>query len=139
MHSWTILVTANLKLVSELYYISYLKWSNTNILVFDHSRYSFNFVVLNVSRKCVNYLLVWIALNAFFFFFFFQLQLLTWSFVNSVFMHGLWVPQTLFFINFFIKNGSHGTIYTFKNYFATVFSVFSFSKISSIQTDQIFL
>ena len=27
-----------------------------------------------------------------------------------------------------IKNGSHGTIYTFKNYFATVFSVFSFSK-----------
>ena len=27
-----------------------------------------------------------------------------------------------------IKNGSHGTIYTFKNYFATVFSVFSFNK-----------
>ena len=26
------------------------------------------------------------------------------------------------------KNGSRGTIYTFKNYFATVFSVFSFSK-----------
>ena len=27
-----------------------------------------------------------------------------------------------------IKNGSHGTIHTFKNYFATVFLVFSFSK-----------
>ena len=27
-----------------------------------------------------------------------------------------------------IKNGSHGTIHTFKIYFATVFSVFSFSK-----------
>ena len=27
-----------------------------------------------------------------------------------------------------IKNESHGTIYTFKNYFATVFLVFSFSK-----------
>ena len=25
-----------------------------------------------------------------------------------------------------IKNGFHGTIYTFKNYFVTVFSVFSF-------------
>ena len=25
-----------------------------------------------------------------------------------------------------IKNGSHGTIHTFKNYFATVLSVFSF-------------
>ena len=27
-----------------------------------------------------------------------------------------------------IKNGSHGTIYVFKNYFATVLSVFSFSN-----------
>ena len=27
-----------------------------------------------------------------------------------------------------IKNGSHGTIHTFKNYFATVFLVFSFNK-----------
>ena len=27
-----------------------------------------------------------------------------------------------------IKNGSHDTIYTFKNYFATVFLVFSFRK-----------
>ena len=35
-------------------------------------------------------------------------------------------PQISFFINFFIKNGSHNTIHTFKNYFATVFSVFSF-------------
>ena len=35
-------------------------------------------------------------------------------------------PQTSLFSNFFIKNRSHGTIHTFKNYFATVFSVFSF-------------
>ena len=35
-------------------------------------------------------------------------------------------PQISLFSNFFIKNGSHGTIHTFKNYFATVFSVFSF-------------
>ena len=27
-------------------------------------------------------------------------------------------PQISIFSNFFIKNGSHGTIYTFKNYFA---------------------
>ena len=31
--------------------------------------------------------------------------------------------QISLFSNFFIKNGSHGTIHTFKNYFATVFSV----------------
>ena len=34
-------------------------------------------------------------------------------------------PQTSFFSKIFIKNGSHGTIYTFKNYFVAVFSVFS--------------
>ena len=33
--------------------------------------------------------------------------------------------QTLLFSNFFIKNGSHNTIYTFKNYFTIVFSVFN--------------
>ena len=52
-------------------------------------------------------------------------------------MQGLKV--TLFLKN--IKNGSHDTIYTFKNYFATVFSVFSFkfsATISSIQTDPLY-
>ena len=29
------------------------------------------------------------------------------------------------FTNFFIKNGSHDTIHTFKNYFTIVFSIFS--------------
>ena len=40
------------------------------------------------------------------------------------------VLQITLFSNFFIKNGSHNTIYTFENYFATVFSVsvFNFSK-----------
>ena len=39
-------------------------------------------------------------------------------------------PQIPLFNNFFIKNGSHDTVHTFKNYFVTVFSVlvFSFSK-----------
>ena len=32
----------------------------------------------------------------------------------------------LLFSNFFIKNGSHGIIYTFKNYFAAVFFSFQF-------------
>ena len=34
--------------------------------------------------------------------------------------------QISLFSNFFIKIGSHGTIHTFKNYFATVFLVFNF-------------
>ena len=40
------------------------------------------------------------------------------------------VSQITLFNNFFIKNGSHNTIYTFKTYFPTVFSVliFNFSK-----------
>ena len=39
-------------------------------------------------------------------------------------------PQILLFINFFIKNESHGTIHIFKNYFATVFFIFQFSAVS---------
>ena len=35
-------------------------------------------------------------------------------------------PQISLLNNFFIKIGSHITIHIFKNYFATVFSVFSF-------------
>ena len=48
--------------------------------------------------------------------------------VGSV--HCLRDTQIYFFNKIFIKNGSHNIIYTFKNYFATLFSVFS--KISSI-------
>ena len=50
-------------------------------------------------------------------------------------VNSAWDPQILLFSNFFIKNGSHGTIHIFKNYFTTMFSVFSFSKINSIQMD----
>ena len=37
-------------------------------------------------------------------------------------------PQTFLFSKFFIKNESYGTIHTFKNYFATVFSIFIFQR-----------
>ena len=59
-------------------------------------------------------------------FFFSKPQLLTKCF-RALFMDS---QITLFNNFFFIKNGSHSTIYTFKNYFTTVFSVlvFKFSK-----------
>ena len=52
-----------------------------------------------------------------------QMSLFTHCFgiVYALFMES---TATLFKKN--IKNGSHGTIHTFKNYFATVFSVFNF-------------
>ena len=43
-------------------------------------------------------------------------------------VHCSWDLQTSFFNKTFIKNGFHGTIHTFKNYFATVFSVFIFQQ-----------
>ena len=43
-------------------------------------------------------------------------------------VHCSWDLQTYFFNNFFIKNGSYGTIHIFKNYFVIVFSVFSFQQ-----------
>ena len=45
-----------------------------------------------------------------------------WS-VDSASVHYLRVLQITLFSNFFIKNGSHNTIYIFKNYFAIVFSI----------------
>ena len=41
--------------------------------------------------------------------------------------HALFMgPASTDFSKFFFKIGSHDTIHTFKNYFVTVFSVFSF-------------
>ena len=62
----------------------------------------------------------------FFSFSFFQAAVVDYSPVNSARVHCLWDPQTLLFNNFFIKNESHSTIHTFKNYFTTVFSIFGF-------------
>ena len=67
--------------------------------------------------------------------FFFQAAIFDYSPMNSTPMHCSRVSQTSLFSHFFIKNGFHCTIHTFKNYFATLFLIFSFSKISSIQTD----
>ena len=68
----------------------------------------------------------------FFFLIFFICSIRTcWFFYGKQYIYVLFTdPQILLFSKFFIKNGSHGIIYTFKNYFSTVFlvSVFSFSK-----------
>ena len=83
------------------------------------------------------------------FFFFFSRVLGQILLLWLLFMHGAWTiaakfnlsnnfqpisahralstdPQISLFCNFFIKNRSHGTIHIFKNYFATVFLIFSF-------------
>ena len=44
-------------------------------------------------------------------------------------IHALFTgPTATLFRKKYIKNGSHGTIHAFKNYFAIVFSVFSFQQ-----------
>ena len=81
-----------------------------------------------------NYFCVYVLelrFSLFFFFFFFCSAAIV-DFVNceQCIRVLFTVPQITLFNNFFIKNGSHSTIYTFNNYFTTVFSVsiFSFSK-----------
>ena len=66
------------------------------------------------------------------FFFFFGFPTALFDQVNcEQYTYALFMdPQIPLFSNFFIKNGSHGTIYTFKNYFTIVLSVSA--KISSI-------
>ena len=58
--------------------------------------------------------------------FFFPAAYFDFSIVNNASMHCSRIPQTSLFSNFFIKNRSHGTSHTFKNYFVTMFSIFSF-------------
>ena len=71
----------------------------------------------------------------FFFLFFFQPAIVDFVNCEQCICVLSTVPQITLFSNFFIKNGSHNTIYTFKNYFAKMFSVSI--KISSIQTHPI--
>ena len=66
----------------------------------------------------------------FFFFLFFQPAIVDFVNCKQCICVLFTAPQITLFSNFLIKNGSHNTIYTFKNYFVTMFSVsvFSFSK-----------
>ena len=59
---------------------------------------------------------------SFYFILFYPNRNFDFSAVNSA----LFTDPTNFTSNLFIKNRSHNTIHTFKNYFVTVFSVFSF-------------
>ena len=75
-----------------------------------------------------------------FFFFFLESLLLTFSCEQCTPVDPVYYSQdsqNSLFNNFFTINGSHDTIHIFKNYFATIFSVFSFqfSIFSCIQTD----
>ena len=73
-------------------------------------------------------------------FFFFLAALFDFSVISMGLMHCLQDPQTSFFNNFFIKNRPYGTIHTFKNYFVTVFSVFSFQfSIFNFQQNSLYL
>ena len=91
--------------------------------------FSFTYLV-PFGFKLIWHLRFVICVFLFFFFFLFFFCSARMSTMNSASEHCSRVPQITPFGNFFIKNGSHGTIYTFKNYFTTVFSVsvFSFSK-----------
>ena len=69
------------------------------------------------------------AFSAFFFliFFIFVLAVVVDQFSHEQCTRILFMdPQISLFNNFFIKNWSHSTIHTFKNYFATIFSVFNY-------------
>ena len=102
------------------------------------------------SKKSRGYVLVWIALISaasafpqFFFFFFssFQPQWLTRSSVNSALVHCSRSHKLHFLSTFSLKMGPTALFTHLKiillQYFQ--FSVFSFSKISSIQTDPTYM
>ena len=72
------------------------------------------------------------TISSFFFFFFFHSRIsgrqnLPFTTVVALFTHCSW-DHNHFIQKKNVKNGSHDTIHIFKNYFSTVFSVFSSSK-----------
>ena len=102
--------------------------SNVTLLIIDK--------LLGLSIRLDLCLQIHVCVSFLFYFFLFFIPAACFDFLAvSASMHCSQVTQTLLFNNFFFKNGSHNTIHTFKNYFAIMFSVFSSSKISSIQTD----
>ena len=124
-----------LKILQILLLLSYIYIS---IIACHHHKKSF--------QTFNNYVPVWIQiivasaflLCGFLFFLFLFPARICWLFYSEQCICVLFTdPQIPLFSNLFIKNGSHDTIYTFKNYFATVFSISE--KISSIQTDPIYI
>ena len=83
---------------------------------------------LDPNYFCVH--VFWAAFFSSFFFFFGSAAIVDFVNCEQCIRALFTVPQITLFSHFFIKNRSHSTIYTFKNYFATVFSVsvFNFSK-----------
>ena len=133
----------------EMRIIKRISWEWGKVFNWTYQRYENRYEPLTNKQgppQCHNNVTVWFAMkpaSAFllyvflFFFLFFFFKPVIVDFVNcEQCIHALFtVPQITLFSNFFFKNGSHNTIYTFKNYFATVFSVLA--KISSIQTHPI--
>ena len=110
-------------------YFYYYSWVLLHFLILF-----MGFIVLFQLRERLNWAESgWKWSYVFVLFFFFLVPAALFDQVKRVQMHCLWVLQILLFSHFFIKNGSHSTIYTFKNYFAIVFLVLV--KISSIQTN----
>ena len=71
----------------------------------------------------------WVSCFHFFFFNVYEHQLhhsYTWIHYAGDKVHSSQDLQPLYSKKIYIKNGSHGTIQTFKKYFVTVFSIFSF-------------
>ena len=98
------------------------------LVVFWHFRvWWFLEMILSIRLDTAETACVFIFFFFFFFFFFFWDALFCGS--NGFPVGSMYYsrdPQASFFSQTFIKNGSHDTIQSFKNYFSVVFSVFNF-------------
>ena len=94
------------------------------------SNHSTSLILLTTAQRERERVSVWIEINAtfsfprFFFFFLFLCMNSNLAWVHC--LHTVYHCLYTVYILKNIKNGSHGIINTFKNYFATVLSVFSF-------------
>ena len=89
---------------------------------------------LGTDEKAVS----WVYVFFFFIFFFFRCMFCDCGVFPMGPMHYSRNPQTFFLDKTFIKNESHAIIHTFKNYFTTMFLVFSFQQNKRYSNTSIF-
>ena len=136
-------------IVTNWYFKNYptVKWLNLNMIhhlwrnpnVLKNNIWLFSLILMEFyeekSHFC-NRVTVWIQLNlaarfqfhvfTFFFFFFFAWTVISYGFTEQETKITIHILFIIVHALKNIKNGSYGIIYTFKNYFTTVFLVFSF-------------
>ena len=118
LYSWSIFIW----IINKFTYY-YVRWKVSCYCII---RVLNNYSISHKLSICLDWAYFLRVCGFFFFFFMHAFQPETKCNVHALFIHCSWDLQPLYSEKKKIKNESHDIIHIFKNYFTTVFSVFSF-------------